>query len=122
MQKIQATALTQHSSSSGGTIRPYMPRTLLRIIPAPPSLSHIGNVTEATATATATAATEHTLKSSGSGYEDGNPLLRLIHWVTGPIMVSLQELVQDDNGEVSTLKVTILAVASAHVLALVRLA
>ena len=120
MQKIQATALTQYSSSSGGTIRPYMPRTLLRIIPAPPSLSHIGNVTEATATATA--ATEHTPKSSGSGYEDGNPLLRLIHWVTGAIMVSLQELVQDDNGEVSTLKVTILAVASVHVLALVRLA
>lgn len=95
-----------------------MPRALLRNIPAPPSLSHIGNVTEATATA----ATEHTPKSSGGGHEDGNPLLRLIHWVTGAIMVSLEELVQDGNGEVSTLKVTILAVAAVHVLALVRLA
>jgi len=43
-------------------------------------------------------------------------------WLVGFIkeMVSLHELVEDSEGEVSSLKVTILAVAAVHVIALVR--
>lgn len=44
----------------------------------------------------------------------------LIRWLANHAMVSLHELVEDSKGEVSTLKVTILAVAAVHVIALVR--
>ena len=42
-----------------------------------------------------------------------------MRWVTTLAMVSFHELVEDDKGEVSTLKVTIFAVAAVHVVALV---
>ena len=112
-----------------------MPRALLRAIVDSQQLVS-RNVTEQAVAATTTTAADSLINSGGDSggasstddanhnHSDGNvqnnPALRLIHWVSNFVMTSLQELVQDSHGEVSTLKVTILAVASIHVVALVR--
>lgn len=106
---LNGTTLQQ---ARGSSIR--MPRALLRAV-VPLSRNHEKtddadhfallprheNVTEAAASA-------------------ANSPDNLIRWLANYAMVSLHELVEDSKGEVSTLKVTILAVAAVHVVALVR--
>jgi hypothetical protein len=86
-----------------------MPRALLRAVAL--FRLHVNDDSNVTEAAAADA-----LDSRSNSASDSNPLLGLFRWA----VMELHELIEDSHGEVSTLKVTILAVAAIHVIALAR--